>query len=40
MSIPDGSRRTYRTDASTFRQQGFEHFVARRLYVGLVGTIE
>ncbi|QGZ40386.1 outer membrane receptor protein involved in Fe transport [Pseudoduganella flava] len=32
----DGSRRTYRTTTSTFRQQGFEHFVARRLQVGFV----
>jgi len=34
--IFDGSKRTYRTDASTFRQTGFDHFIARRLYVGLV----
>jgi len=32
----DGSRRRYRTDASTLRQRGVNHFVARRWYVGLV----
>ena len=32
----DGSRRRYRTDASTLRQRGADHFVARRWYVGLV----
>lgn len=31
----DGSKRTYRTDASTFRQAGFDHIVGRRVYVGL-----
>lgn len=36
----DGSRRAYRTDAGTFRQAGFDHFVARRVYVGVVGRIE
>lgn len=35
----DGSRRTYRTDTSTFRQAGFDHFVARRIYVGFVKKI-
>ena len=34
--IFDGSRRTYSTTTATFRQTGFDHFVARRLYVGLV----
>jgi outer membrane receptor protein involved in Fe transport len=34
--IFDGSRRSYRTDTSTFRQAGFDHFVARRVYVGFV----
>lgn len=34
--IFDGSKRTYSTDASTFRQRGFDHFVARRIYVGFV----
>lgn len=34
--IFDGSKRTYSTDASTFRQRGFDHFVARRMYVGFV----
>lgn len=34
--IFDGSRRSYRTDASTLRQRGVDHFVARRWYVGLV----
>lgn len=38
--IFDGSRRTYRTDTSTFRQTGFDHFVARRVYVGFVKRIE
>jgi outer membrane receptor protein involved in Fe transport len=32
----DGSRRSYSTNTSTFRQTGFDHFVARRVYVGLV----
>jgi outer membrane receptor protein involved in Fe transport len=35
----DGSRRTYRTDTSTFRQAGFDHFVARRIYLGFVKKI-
>jgi outer membrane receptor protein involved in Fe transport len=34
--IFDGSLRAYRTDTPTFRQAGFDHFVARRIYVGLV----
>jgi outer membrane receptor protein involved in Fe transport len=34
--IFDGSLRAYRTDTPTFRQTGFDHFVARRVYVGLV----
>jgi outer membrane receptor protein involved in Fe transport len=34
--IFDGSLRTYRTVTPTFRQAGFDHFVARRVYVGLV----
>lgn len=38
--IFDGSRRTYRTDASTFRQTGFDHFVAQRIYVGFIKKIE
>jgi hypothetical protein len=37
--IFDGSRRTYRTDTGTFRQAGFDHFVARRIYVGFVKKI-
>lgn len=37
--IFDGSRRSYRVDSSTFRQAGFDHFVAQRLYVGLVDKI-
>ncbi|WP_198115120.1 TonB-dependent receptor [Massilia rhizosphaerae] len=37
--IFDGSRRTYRTDTGTFRQVGFDHFVARRIYVGFVKKI-
>lgn len=32
--IFDGNRRRYRTDASTFRQTGFDHFVGRRVYAG------
>jgi hypothetical protein len=36
----DGSLRRYRTDTGTFRQAGFDHFVARRIYVGFVKTIE
>jgi outer membrane receptor protein involved in Fe transport len=36
----DGSRRTYRTDTDIFRQTGFDHFVTRRIYVGLVKKIE
>lgn len=36
----DGSRRTYATDTAAFRQAGFDHFVARRLYVGFVRRIE
>lgn len=38
--IFDGGRRSYTTDTSTFRQTGFDHFVARRIYVGLVKKIE
>jgi outer membrane receptor protein involved in Fe transport len=38
--IFDGSTRTYSTDTSTFRQAGFDHFVARRLYIGFVKKIE
>jgi hypothetical protein len=37
--IFDGSRRSYRTGTSTLRQTGFDHFVARRVYVGLVKQI-
>ena len=36
----DGSLRAYRTDASTFRQTGFDHFVVRRIYVGFVEKFE
>jgi outer membrane receptor protein involved in Fe transport len=36
----DGSRRTDSTSTGTFRQSGFNHFVARRLYVGFVRKIE
>lgn len=36
----DGSRRAYRTDTSTFRRAGFDHFVAQRVYVGFVKRIE
>ncbi len=38
--ILDGSQRSYRTEASTLRQTGFDHFVARRVYIGLVRKIE
>ncbi|HEX8612856.1 MAG TPA: TonB-dependent receptor [Telluria sp.] len=38
--IFDGSKRTYRTDASTFRQAGYDHFVARRIYVGFVKKLD
>ena len=34
--IFDGSRRSYRTDTPTFRQTGYDHFVARRVWVGVV----
>lgn len=37
--IFDGSQRSYRTEASTFHQRGFDHFVGRRVYVGLVKKI-
>jgi outer membrane receptor protein involved in Fe transport len=37
--IFDGSKRTYSQDASTFSQTGFDHFVARRIYVGLAKKI-
>jgi outer membrane receptor protein involved in Fe transport len=36
----DGSKRTYRTDTRTFRQAGFDHFVARRVWIGVVRTFE
>jgi outer membrane receptor protein involved in Fe transport len=32
----DGSRRTYSTTTATIRQAGFDHFVGRRVYVGMV----
>jgi len=38
--IFDGSRRTYTTDTRTFRQSGYDHFVARRLYLGLVRKLD
>jgi outer membrane receptor protein involved in Fe transport len=38
--IFDGGKRTYATDTGTFRQAGFDHFVARRIYVGLVKKFE
>ena len=34
--IFDGSLRAYRTDTPTFHQAGFDHFVARRVWVGVV----
>ena len=36
----DGSQRSYSTDTGTFRQAGSDHFVARRLYIGLVKKSE
>lgn len=36
----DGSRRTYATDAALWRQRGFDHFVARRLAIGLVQKMD
>lgn len=36
----NGSKRTYQTNTSTFRQTGFDHFVARRIYIGFVKKIE
>lgn len=36
----DGGKRTYTSNTSTFRQAGYDHFVARRVYVGLVKKIE
>lgn len=38
--IFDGSKRTYRTDTSTFRLSGFDHFVGRRLVVGFIKKFE
>lgn len=38
--IFDGSKRSYVTSTSTFRQGGFDHFVARRIYVGFVKKLE
>ena len=38
--IFDGSRRTYAVDTRTFRQAGYDHFVARRIYVGVVRKFE
>jgi hypothetical protein len=38
--IFDGSKRTYRTDTRTFHQSGFDHFVARRVWIGLVRKFE
>ncbi|MDV6330636.1 TonB-dependent receptor [Asticcacaulis sp. 201] len=37
--ILDGSKQSYSTDTSTFTQRGYNHFVARRVYVGLVYKI-
>jgi outer membrane receptor protein involved in Fe transport len=36
----DGSKRSYGTDTRTFRQAGFDHFVAQRIYAGFVKKIE
>lgn len=38
--IFDGSKRTYSTTASTYHQAGFDHFVARRVYIGVVKKFE
>jgi outer membrane receptor protein involved in Fe transport len=38
--IFDGSKRTYRTDTRTFHRSGFDHFVARRVWIGVVRKFE
>ena len=38
--IFDGSKRAYHTDTRTFHQSGFDHFVARRVWIGLVRKFE
>ncbi len=38
--IFDGSKRSYKTYTSTFRQSGFDHVIARRIYLGLVKKFE
>lgn len=38
--IFDGSKRSYATDTAAFRQSGYDHFVAQRVYVGLVKKFE
>ncbi|MBW8897500.1 MAG: TonB-dependent receptor, partial [Massilia sp.] len=38
--IFDGSKRTWRTDTATLRQAGYDHFVARRVWVGIVRKFE
>ena len=35
----DGARQGYSTSTSTFVQRGYNHFVARRIYIGLVYKI-
>lgn len=34
--ILDGAKQTYSTTTATFVQRGFNHFVARRIYIGVV----
>ena len=36
----DGSKRSYQTYSEAFHQEGFDHFVARRIYIGLVKKFE
>jgi outer membrane receptor protein involved in Fe transport len=38
--IFDGSKRTWRTETGTFRRAGFDHFVVRRVWVGVVRKFE
>jgi outer membrane receptor protein involved in Fe transport len=38
--IFDGSKRAYRTDTRAFRQAGYDHFVARRVWIGVVRKFE
>jgi hypothetical protein len=40
MGLSDHQRPAVSRTIATFRQNGFDHFVARRLYVGFVQKIE